>query len=265
MSTTTSPIPVLRGRAGTTLQAQDDVLVLSRRRKEKRIPLQAVRRVGAEGRALAVELTAPAGTAPVTYMVRGVSEVAASAFADTVTALLPEERAADGTALVTDSAPAASDDDWYTRAFRLTAWVTGLVAVGVAVPLGIVESVSRAVAFAVFTPIAVGIAAFGVAALSMQYREWTYPRYGITVEAVRRGPKDYAYTDLHGVVRGAYISGSAPTIKVAYHPRNPADPVHAKSWIAKAAGTLVFLAIIAVGLAFLALTVSMAVDGFQRA
>ncbi|MFJ8134351.1 hypothetical protein [Streptomyces hydrogenans] len=264
MSTTTSPIPVLRGRAGTTLQAQDDVLVLSRRRKEKRIPLQAVRRVVAEGRALAVELTAPAGTIPVTYMVRGVSEVAATAFADAVTALLPEERAADGTALVTDSAPAGSDDDGYTRAFRLTAWVTGLVAVGVAVLLGVVESVSRAVAFLVFTPIAVGIAAFGVAALSMQYREWTYPRYGITVEAVRRGPRDYAYTDLHGVVRGAYISGSAPTIKVAYHSRNPADPVHAKSWIAKAAATLVFLAVIAVGLAFMALTISMAVDGFQR-
>ncbi|WP_199837006.1 MULTISPECIES: hypothetical protein [unclassified Streptomyces] len=60
------PIPILRGRAGTTLQAQDDVRVLSRRRKEERIPLQAVRRVGAEGRALAVELTLPAGTTPVT-------------------------------------------------------------------------------------------------------------------------------------------------------------------------------------------------------
>ncbi|MGW4999487.1 hypothetical protein ACWEP8_17620 [Streptomyces hydrogenans] len=116
MSTTTSPIPVLRGRAGTTLQAQDDVLVLSRRRKEKRIPLQAVRRVGAEGRALAVELTAPAGTTPVTYEVRGVSEVAATAFADAVTALLPEERAADGTALVTDGAPAGSDETTGTRA-----------------------------------------------------------------------------------------------------------------------------------------------------
>ncbi|MFI8252021.1 hypothetical protein [Streptomyces filamentosus] len=265
MSTTTSPIPVLRGRAGTTLQAQDDVLVLSRRREEKRIPLRAVRRVGAEGRALAVELAAPAGTTPVTYRVRGVSAAAATAFAGAVTALLPEDRAADGTALVTDSAPAGSDDDWYTRAFRLTAWVTGLVAVGVAVPLGIVESVSRAVAFSVFTPIAVGIVAFGVACLSMQYREWTYPRYGITVEAVRRGHKDYAYTDLNGVVRGAYVSGSAPTIQVAYHPRNPADAVHVKSWMAKAAGTLVFLVIIAVGLAFLALTVSMAVDGFRRA
>ncbi|MFE2557370.1 hypothetical protein ACFXGT_15355 [Streptomyces sp. NPDC059352] len=64
MSTATSPMPVLRGSGGTTLQAEEDALVLRRWRKEKRIPLQAVRQVRAEGRALAVELTAPAGTTP---------------------------------------------------------------------------------------------------------------------------------------------------------------------------------------------------------
>jgi hypothetical protein len=58
MSTTTSPIPVLRGCGGTTLQAEEDALVLRRQRKEKRIPLQVVRHVSADGHALAVELTA---------------------------------------------------------------------------------------------------------------------------------------------------------------------------------------------------------------
>ncbi|MGW5640802.1 hypothetical protein [Streptomyces sp. NPDC003832] len=70
MSTATSPIPVLRGSGRTTLQAEDDALILCWRRKEKRIPLQAVHQVRAEGRGLAVELTAPAGTTPTWYRYR---------------------------------------------------------------------------------------------------------------------------------------------------------------------------------------------------
>ncbi|MEV0452844.1 hypothetical protein [Streptomyces sp. NPDC050600] len=85
----TSPIPVLRGSGGVVLQAEDDDLVLTRGREETRIPLQAVRTVRAEGRTVAVELTAPAGSTPAVHRVGGVSEVAATVFADAVNASLP--------------------------------------------------------------------------------------------------------------------------------------------------------------------------------
>ncbi|MFE2561179.1 hypothetical protein ACFXGT_35250, partial [Streptomyces sp. NPDC059352] len=97
---TTSPIPVLRGSGGVVLQAEDDDLVLTRGREKTRIPLRAVRRVRTEGRAVAVELTAPPGSTPAVHRIGGVSEAAATMFADAVNAL-PERadesaEAADG-------------------------------------------------------------------------------------------------------------------------------------------------------------------------
>ncbi|MFE7598676.1 hypothetical protein [Streptomyces sp. NPDC057494] len=55
-----------------------------------------------------------------------------------VTARLPEEREADGAALVTEGAPTESADEAYRRKLQLSAWVVGLVTVGVAVAMAAV-------------------------------------------------------------------------------------------------------------------------------
>ncbi|MER6996970.1 hypothetical protein [Streptomyces sp. NPDC000410] len=74
-------------------------------RQEPRISLAAIARVRAEGRAVAVELTAPAGAAPAVHRVEGVSEAAGTVFADAVNDALPEradgDETDDGSTLVT--------------------------------------------------------------------------------------------------------------------------------------------------------------------
>ncbi|MFH9736818.1 hypothetical protein ACH4MA_03880 [Streptomyces roseolus] len=264
MSITTSPIPVLRGSGGTTLQAEEDALVLRRWRKEKRIPLRAVRQVRAEGRALSVELTAPAGTTPIVLRVQGVSAAAATVFADAVTTRLPEEREADGAALVTEGAPAEPEEAVYWRVVKLCAWAVGLVTVGVAVALAIVGSGVFAFLFLICNPVTLGFTVLGLYAMRMPYYEWYLPRYGITVEAVYRGPRNYAYTDLHGTARTASVSGSAPTRRVAYHPDRPGEAFAAYSWIRKVFRTLFCLAFLLVCLSLFAFNIYMAVEGFRR-
>ncbi|MER7520468.1 hypothetical protein [Streptomyces sp. NPDC126499] len=260
---TTSPIPVLRGSGGT-LQAEEDALVLSRRRRERRIPLQAVRQVRAEGRALAVELTAPAGATPAVFRVRGVSAAAATVFADAVTARLPEDREPDGAALVTEGSPAESEDGAYFRTLRICAWGVALVTVGVAVAMAIVGSWVLAVAFLIGNPVTLGIVVLGLYGMRTPYHEWYLPRYGITVEAVYRGPRKYAYTDLHGRARTADVAGNAPTVRVAYHPDRPGEAFAAYSWIRKVFRTLVRLAFLLVGLSLFVYNIFVAVDGFRR-
>ncbi|MFF8382382.1 hypothetical protein [Streptomyces kanasensis] len=264
MPTTTSLIPVLRGSGGTTLQAEEDALVLRRWRKEKRIPLQAVRQVRAEGRALAVELTAPAGTNPTVFRVRSVSAAAAAVFADAVTARLPEEREADGEALVTEGTPAESEGEAYRRKLKLCRWAVGLVTVAVAVAMAIVGSGVFALLFLICTPVTLGILVLGLYAMRTPYYEWYLPRYGITVEAVHRGYRNYAYTDLHGVARTASVASYDPTKRVAYHPDRPGEAFAVYSWIRKVFRTLFSLAFFLVGLSLFAFNICMAVNGFQR-
>ncbi|MFC9590634.1 hypothetical protein ACFTUC_12765 [Streptomyces sp. NPDC056944] len=85
-----------------------------------------------------MELTAPAGTTPTVFRARGVSAAAATVFADVVTARLHDEREVDGTALVTEGAPAEFEDEAYGRKLQLFVWVGGLVTVGVAVAMAAV-------------------------------------------------------------------------------------------------------------------------------
>jgi hypothetical protein len=265
MSTTTSPVPVLRGSGGTTLQAEEDALVLSRRRTAKRIPLQAVRQVRAEGRALAVELTAPAGTAPTVFRVRGVSAVAATLFAEAVTARLPADRDSDGAALVTEGTPPESEDEAYFRTLKICAWGVGLVTVGVAVAMMITGSTAGALLFLFTNPITLVLALLGLYAMRTPFYEWYLPRYGITVEAVYRGHRNYAFTDLHGTTRTAAVAGTAPTRRIAYHPdRAGGEPFAAHSWMHKVFRTLFCLAFLVVALSLFALNIYLAVDGFRR-
>ncbi|MBC2908069.1 hypothetical protein [Streptomyces cupreus] len=85
-----SPIPVLQGRDGTVLSAEQEGLVLERSGEELTIPAEAIARVHAKARSVTVELRAPLGATPSVHRIEDVSEAAATAFADAVNALLPE-------------------------------------------------------------------------------------------------------------------------------------------------------------------------------
>jgi hypothetical protein len=103
----TSPIPVLQNDAGSELRSLGEELLLRHPYEEVRIPLAAIARVRAEGRQVAVELRAPADLEPTVYRMADVSGAAASVFADTVNAALPDRadgvETVDGSTLVSPS------------------------------------------------------------------------------------------------------------------------------------------------------------------
>ena len=265
----TSPIPVLRGSGGVVLQAEDDDLVLTRGREETRIPLQAVRTVRAEGRAVAVELTAPAGSTLAVHRVGGVSEAAATMFADAVNASLPERadesaEAADGSALVTVSTQTESDEDARFRRVTFWAWTAGLLIVAMAVVIGILGLIAMAVLFLVVTPFGVGITAFGAVLMWQMADIWYLPRHGITVEAKRNGVS-YEYTDMQGATHSRIDllgRSTAPTVQVAYHPGRPDKSTFVYSWLRKVWNTFFCLVILHVGLAITAVSVVIVVELF---
>ncbi|MEU2508562.1 hypothetical protein ABZ621_28120 [Streptomyces sp. NPDC007863] len=276
----TSPIPVLRGSGGTVLQSEADGLVLSRADVETRIPLQAVRRIRAEGRAVAVELTAPAGATPAVHRVDGVSEAAATVFAGVVNATLPERaeeagETADGSALVTVRAltepEPESEQDRRTRVFRLWLGTVALLAVVLTVAVWIAAPAVIALPLLVAVPFGATATTAGFIGLKIVRNEWYLPRKGITVEAVRRdGTTDqfgvtgnYVYTDMDGQSRAMFAQSRAEVIQVAYHPQNPSTVVACQSLPRRSVWAVVCAGILLLGLAVDILVVGLAVFAFQ--
>ncbi|MFF5502136.1 hypothetical protein [Streptomyces roseolus] len=105
---TATPSLVLHG-GESVLHFSGGPVTLCRPDKEHHIPLAAISFVHAEGRSLAVVLTASGANEPTIYRVTGVDEAAALAFAEAVTAALPVDPAPDGAALVVTRTPAAPE------------------------------------------------------------------------------------------------------------------------------------------------------------
>jgi hypothetical protein len=222
-----------------------------------------------------VELTAPAGSVPAVHRVEGVSEAAATVFADTVNAALPERaegsEVVDGSALVTVRALTESREERRTRTLKISGLAVLVLIVALAMAVGIHGVWSIAVLILLSGPLGAGITAFGAMAMLLVHYQWYLPRYGITVEAERLEDTsgllgrsgNYAYTDMHGVSRPTYIKGSATTVQVAYHPRRPGTVVPCYSWLRKAWDTVFCLGILLIGLAIDAGVVVMAVGAFQ--
>ncbi|NML49186.1 hypothetical protein HHL19_02275 [Streptomyces sp. R302] len=105
---TATPSLVLHG-GESVLHFAGGPVTLHRPDKEHHIPLAAISFVHAEGRSLAIVLTASGATEPTIYRVTGVDEAAALAFGEAVTAALPADPAPDGAALVTTRAPGAPE------------------------------------------------------------------------------------------------------------------------------------------------------------
>ncbi|MFH8728725.1 hypothetical protein [Streptomyces termitum] len=243
----TSPIPVLLGEGGAELRSDAAGLLLLRPREEVRIPLAAVARVHADGRVVAVELTAPPGTEPALHRIGGVSRAAGTVFAEAVNALLPERpegtEAADGAALVTvtprGAGPAADPADPGAAgepeekpdtpadlAVRWSSHALHAAAAALAVTVGIAGGEpDRALAVLLTGALAVLLYRCAAKLLTMVWEEWYLPRHGVTVEAepvLVHGRPTYAYTTPDGRLRPLYLDAKGETVRVAYHPRYPA-------------------------------------------
>ncbi|MFB6783444.1 hypothetical protein ACFCX0_40530 [Streptomyces sp. NPDC056352] len=268
----TSPIPVLRSANGTVLQFDGDALVLRRKAEEVRIPLLAIRRIRSEGRAVAVELTAPAGTAPSVHRVEDVSEAAVTLFTDAVNAALPmraeEAETVDGSTMVTARTLTESPQERRKRRRKIWALAVGLSFFALALAVGIHGEWTIALQTLLVGPFGAGIIAFGAMAADNVYRKWYLPRYGITVEAHRVGDTHvlggrfgtYVYTDLHGVSRVAHHRSSATTVQVAYHRAKPhlVTVCESRSTTAGDAVLAVVLLLFGLGVEGVAITVAIA-------
>ncbi|MFE5792464.1 hypothetical protein ACFQ8C_07775 [Streptomyces sp. NPDC056503] len=105
---TATPLLVLRG-GESVLRFAGGPVTLHRPDKEHHIPLAAISFVHAEGRSVAIVLTASGTNEPTIYRVTDVDEAAALAFGEAVTAALPADPAPDGAELVTTTTPRAPE------------------------------------------------------------------------------------------------------------------------------------------------------------
>ncbi|MDD9381497.1 hypothetical protein M8Z33_33585 [Streptomyces sp. ZAF1911] len=256
-----SSIPVLLGDHGAELRAEDDGLLLRRPHEEVRIPLAAVAHVHANGRMVAVELTAPAGTEAALYRIEGVSRAAATVFGEALNGSLPERPAGadpvDGSTLVTvtprEGADAGREADREEEgeenaepaeptepADVLIRCATAAAGLGLlALAAGVViagDHVSRALAVLLLGATTVATCHWTLRTSAKHWNAWYLPRHGITVEAgpvLVRGQMAYGYTATDGRARPAPTTvatpaiGGAPayTYRVAYHPAYPARVV----------------------------------------
>jgi hypothetical protein len=261
----TSPIPVLQGSRGTVLRSDGGALLLSRPHEELRIPLVAIERVRAEGRSVAVELTAAAGAAPAVCRVGGVSEAAARVFADAVNRALPEraeeDAVVDGSDLVITRVLTESPAERRQRVLRRGVLAVALAIVALALTIGIREGgplgVILAVVYLLNGAVAAVATALGAAGLWMAYWGWYLTRHGITVDAEnaadtpgRLGSSGtYVYTDTAGVSRTVDGRTGAETIQVAYDPQDPGKVAVRRSGLRRVGHLVLSLGCLCVGLA----------------
>lgn len=221
----TSPIPALQGPGGTFLRVEGQTLILRRAREEMRIPLRAVERVRAEGRAVAVELTAPAGTTPSVQRFEGADEAAAVAFADSLNAALPTEgKLADGSLHI--EGDRLGGDPHTTKALRALKRGTlyaSLTVVALCVLVSVTGHPAAMILIIPFGFMAVGFLAGGSVPAYGPYRERHLRRHGVTTVAERipGEPGWFAYTDPTGLSRHVRSTAAAWTIDVAYDPQDP--------------------------------------------
>ncbi|MER6343094.1 hypothetical protein ACWC10_08855 [Streptomyces sp. NPDC001595] len=252
MSFTFPSVPVLLGAQGAELRAEPYGLVLRGPREEVRIPLAAVARVHADGRAVAVELTAPAGTVPTRYRIEEVSRASATVFGEAVNDALPQrpadETPVDGSTLVTVTPRPDADDGRAGRGAReaddeedaeprtpaavIVIGVMATLGLGlVALAAGVViagDHAARALAVLLLGAGTLLMAQVTIEASSAPWNIWYLPRHGVTVETVPtliRGRVHYGYTATDGKTRPAPQDGHEAPYNIAYHLKHPARVV----------------------------------------
>lgn len=263
----TSPIPVLQNNEGSELRSEGEELLLRHPYEEVRIPLAAIARIRAEGRRVAVELTAPAGNEPTVYRIADVSGAAATVFADTVNGSLPARaegaEAVDGSALVItrdlrNPGEEVEEEEDEARdpgpGLTFAKWagiVIGIALLAFSGAVGIEIHVSRGIATLLLGGLGLAIVLAAYAMMWTAWENWYLPRYGVTVEARQvflEGRTTYAYADSGGKLHAVSSSPAGDVIRVAYHPRRPDSAVRCMGWgqpVKELIGGVVILAIAA--------------------
>ncbi|WP_329120766.1 hypothetical protein [Streptomyces sp. NBC_01353] len=221
----TSSIPVLQGRGGSVLYAEEQGLVLERPGEVVTFLAGSVGRVHAEGRSVTLELRAKAGVTPVTYRIEDVSEAAAVVFADALNALLPVPTDdIDGTSytVVRSLSPT-----WHQRFLRRIKWLV-IGCLGAVVALCVVVAVAGQAGIIIgLVPVGgITTAGLGVGAYTVGrwIRERRLIRHGVMVFATPSdAPGVYLYTDNTGTTRPLAYWGSEPFVQAGYDPRDPSD------------------------------------------
>ncbi|MFB7029169.1 MULTISPECIES: hypothetical protein [unclassified Streptomyces] len=260
-------IPVLRGHGGVTVSAAPEGLLLERPREELTIPGEAVARVRAEGGAVAVELRAPAGATPVVHRIEGVSEAAATAFADGVNSLLPEpDEEVDGAALLVLR---TFRTRWQRRHLRRFGWFV-LVVLGAVVALSVIAGVAGGAGYAVGTVVTGLITAVTLGAGVYEFGQWNHTRrvrkHGVREFARPANvPGTYLYVDTNGMTRTVSHLSHGTYLEVAYDPKDPADVYTLvpgfMQRLSIAAGTFLFLCGLGGVAALVLLTVEALAEG----
>ncbi|MFB7367683.1 hypothetical protein [Streptomyces hydrogenans] len=264
---TATPSLVLRG-GESVLRFAGGPVTLHRTDKEHHIPLAAISFVHAEGRSVAIVLTASGANEPTIYRVTDVSEAGALAFADAVTAALPPVPAPDGAALVTTSPLRAAPEPGRARRWTVAAAVgVPLVALDALIALRAPRGEYALVFWLVVLFAGVG----GLLARSAgreAYRQWHLPRHGITVVGRfahhTNDRKVYRYTDADGVEHDHATRSGPDEIELAYDPRDPARAIRPETPYGRVMGvvaTLVGAAMTAACLAAVVALVTVAVRG----
>ncbi|MCX4980802.1 DUF3592 domain-containing protein [Streptomyces sp. NBC_00572] len=224
----TTPL-VLRGGSDATLRFEGGAVNLRQADGEHHIPLAAVARVRAGDGVVEIELTALDEDEAVTYRVETASAADATAFAEAVTAALPEhETVSDGSEnVVSRLTPVPLPR-------RIAEW--GGAALCALVMLGLLyrdvrRSADRgeygwALVFA--GPVAFVGAALALNAGHALHRRWSYRRDGITATAEfshhaddRKARRVYRYTDTTGRSHTYTSKSGGGEVRVSYLPHAP--------------------------------------------
>ncbi|MFF9338249.1 hypothetical protein ACF1CG_00575 [Streptomyces sp. NPDC014773] len=220
-------LPVLRGRDGAVLAAEDLGLVLDLAHEQVVFTADGLGRIRAEGRSVLIELRARAGTTPRVHRIDDVDEAAATAFADGVNALLANRTDDDDV----DGAPFAVvrslRPTWRKRFLRrmargalwhLLALVAACAAAGA---YGRWDVVLLTVLLGGLSWLGLWLGLYGVI---RSRRERWLQRHGVTATATRATTRGaYVYPDATGTYRGFVHGEAGPAITVAHPPGDPAD------------------------------------------
>ncbi|GEB58659.1 hypothetical protein GCM10017674_04450 [Streptomyces gardneri] len=196
------------------------------------IPLKAIGRVRAEGRAVAIELTAAAGAVPAVHRYEDVDEAAATAFAEAVNAALPEEKeAVDGTRYLSGNRLTDLHVTKLFRRLKRAALYGALVIVALCVLLIATGHAVAGVAMIPGGAFALFFLVIGSGAGYPSYEEWHLRKRGVTVaaEQVPGEPGMYVYVDPVGLHRTVRKFAGTWTIDVAYDPQDPGRVVVLRS------------------------------------
>ncbi|MFE5792465.1 hypothetical protein ACFQ8C_07780 [Streptomyces sp. NPDC056503] len=227
MSTPLSALPVLRGRDGAALFAEDAGLVLDLADEQVTFTADGLGRIRAEGRTVLIELRAKAGTTPQVHRIDDVDPEAAVRFADGINAILARRTDDDDV----DGAPFAVirslRPTWRKRFLgRLRRGVLGyfLVLVALCVVAGALGEGDLVVMTIPFGGLSWLALWFGVYGVVRSRRERWLLEHGVTVTATRATTRGaYVYPDGTGAYRGFRHGEAGPSVPVAFPPGDPGD------------------------------------------